>query len=143
MENYCERLNWHQFPCKLEAQPGQFKGRLTFLFDFSWHQTEYDYLKHRSLLLLEMLSYDCYVIIIIIISNSWHYSCPRSVYCRSIVFLLVVKLFEIYRFIMKIFTHIPYNRWDKYRKLKVPCLVSARFKTDLIKTVSRIVYSKP
>ena len=23
-------------------------------------------------------------------SNSWHYSCPRSVYCRSIVFLLVV-----------------------------------------------------
>ena len=22
-------------------------------------------------------------------SNSWHYSCPRSVYCRSIVFLLV------------------------------------------------------
>ena len=22
--------------------------------------------------------------------NSWHYSCPRSVYCRSIVFLLVV-----------------------------------------------------
>ena len=23
-------------------------------------------------------------------SNSWHYSCPLSVYCRSIVFLLVV-----------------------------------------------------
>ena len=23
-------------------------------------------------------------------SNSWHYGCPRSVYCRSIVFLLVV-----------------------------------------------------
>ena len=35
----------------------------------------------------------------------------RSVYCRSIVFLLVVWLFEIYhRFIMKILTHIPYNR---------------------------------
>ena len=58
MENYCERLNWHQFPCKLEAQPGQFQGRLTFLFDFSWLQTEYDYLKHR---------YDYYAIIIIII----------------------------------------------------------------------------
>ena len=60
-------------------------------------------------------------------SNSWHYSCPRSVYCRSIVFLLVVQLFEIYRFIMKIFTHILYNRWDKYRKLKVPCTFSVRF----------------
>ena len=23
-------------------------------------------------------------------SNSWHYSCPRSVFCRSIAFLLVV-----------------------------------------------------
>ena len=29
----------------------------------------------------------------------------------NIVFLLVVELFEIYRFIMKIFTHIPHNRW--------------------------------
>ena len=49
--------------------------------------------------------------------NIQHYSCPRSVYCRSIVFLLVVWLFEIYhRFIMKIFTHISYNRWDNYRK---------------------------
>ena len=28
--------------------------------------------------------------IIYITSNSWHYRCPRSVYCRSIVFLLVV-----------------------------------------------------
>ena len=28
---------------------------------------------------------------------------------------------------MKIFTHIPYNRWDKYRKRKVPCTVSVRF----------------
>ena len=46
-------------------------------------------------------------------SNSWHYSCPRSVYCRSIAFLLVVWLFDINRFIRKIFTHIPYNRWDK------------------------------
>ena len=26
------------------------------------------------------------------------------------IVLLVVKLFEIYRFIMKIFTHIPYSR---------------------------------
>ena len=67
MENYCERLNWHQFPCILEAHPGQFQGRLPFLFNFWWLQTEYDYLKNRSLLLLEMLSYDCYVIIIIII----------------------------------------------------------------------------
>ena len=24
---------------------------------------------------------------------------------------------------MKIFTHIPYNRWDKYRKRKVSCAV--------------------
>ena len=27
-------------------------------------------------------------------SNSWHYSCPRSVYCRSIVFLLGDRAFE-------------------------------------------------
>ena len=54
-------------------------------------------------------------------------SCPRSVYCRSIAFLLVVWLFEIYRFIRKIFTYIAYNRWDKYRKRKVPCTVSGRF----------------
>ena len=79
-----------------------------------------------------------------IASNSCHYSCPRSVYCRSIVFLLVVQLFEIYRFIMKIFAHIPHNRWDKYRKRKVSCTVSARFYTAWIKTfsVSRIVYFK-
>ena len=44
---------------------------------------------------------------VIVDTTSW----PRSVYCRSIVFLLVVQLFEIYRFIMKIFTHIPHNRW--------------------------------
>ena len=63
-------------------------------------------------------------------SNSWHYSCPRSVYCRSLVFLLVVSLFEIYRLIMKIFTHIPYNTvtvWDKNRKRKVPFIASVRF----------------
>ena len=78
-------------------------------------------------------------------SNSWHYRSPRSSYCRSIVFLLVVQLFEIYEFIisiMKIFTHIPYKRWDKYRKRKVPCTVPVRFFPALIKTfsVSRIVY---
>ena len=28
---------------------------------------------------------------------------------------------------MKIFTHIPYNRCDKYRKRKVPYTVSVRF----------------
>ena len=33
-----------------------------------------------------------------------------------IVCLFLVYLFEIYRFITKMFTHIPYNRWDKYRK---------------------------
>ena len=43
-------------------------------------------------------------------SNSWHHSHPRSEYCRSIVFLLVLLRFEIYRFRMKIFIHIPYNR---------------------------------
>ena len=43
------------------------------------------------------------------------------------IVLLVVKLFEIYRFIMKIFTHIPYGRWDKHRKRKAPCTVSVRF----------------
>ena len=59
--------------------------------------------------------------------NSWHYNCPRSVCCRSIVFLVVVWLFEIYRFIMKIFTYIPYNRCDKNRKRKVPCTDSVRF----------------
>ena len=32
-----------------------------------------------------------------------------AVYCRSIAFLLVVWLFEIYRFIRKIFTDVPYN----------------------------------
>jgi len=45
----------------------------------------------------------------------------------QIVFLLFVWLFEIYRFIMKIFTHIPCNRCDKYRKCKVPCTVSVLF----------------
>ena len=29
---------------------------------------------------------------------------------------------------MKIFTHIPYNRWDNYRKRKVP---DAQFQLDL------------
>ena len=32
-----------------------------------------------------LLQIKCYIT-----SNSWHYSCPRSVYCGSIVFLLVV-----------------------------------------------------
>ena len=53
--------------------------------------------------------------------NSWHYSCPRSVYCLSIVFLKYIDS------VMKIFTHIPYNRWDKYRKRKVPCTLSVQF----------------
>ena len=38
-----------------------------------------------------------------------------------------VALWNIYRFIMKIFTHIAYNRWNKYRKRKVSCTVSVRF----------------
>ena len=32
----------------------------------------------------------------------------RRVHCRSIVFLVVAKLFEKYRFILNIFTHMPY-----------------------------------
>ena len=32
----------------------------------------------------------------------------------------MVKLFEIYQFSLKIFTHFPYNRWDKNRKCQVP-----------------------
>ena len=56
-------------------------------------------------------------------SSSWHYSGPLSVYCWSIVFLVVVKLSEIYRFIMK----IPNNRWDENRKRRVPCTDSVWF----------------
>ena len=94
MENYCERLNGHQFPCKLEAQPGQFQGGLTFLFDFSWLQTEYDYLKHRSLLLLETLSYDYYVIIFTII----------------IIFIVFIFIFNFIIIIIIIITTI--FTWD-------------------------------
>ena len=40
-----------------------------------------------------------------ITNKSWHYSCPRSVYCRSIVSLVFAYLFKICRFISKIFTY--------------------------------------
>ena len=63
-------------------------------------------------------------------SNSWHYSRPRSVYCRSIVFLIGVQLLEIYRFIRKIFKHIPYNRWDRYN-VTGNARLHAQFQVDL------------
>ena len=44
------------------------------------------YIKHIQLTLGEELTSNLYNLT----SNSWHYSCPRSVYCRSIVFLLVM-----------------------------------------------------
>ena len=40
-----------------------------------------------------------------ITNKSWHYSCPRSVYCRSIVSLVFAYLFKICRFISKISTY--------------------------------------
>ena len=41
---------------------------------------------------------------------------------------------------MKFFTHIPYNRWSKYRKRKVPCTFSVWF-TELWSTqISVIVH---
>ena len=56
-------------------------------------------------------------------SNSWNYSCPRSVYSilAPCVALWTIPIHK------EDFTHIPYNRWDKYRKRKVPCTVSGRF----------------
>ena len=61
------------------------------------------------------------------------------------IVLLVVKLFEIYRFIMKIFTHIPYSRWDNWQETQGSMHSFSSIYTALIKTisVSRIVYSKP
>ena len=44
------------------------------------------YIKHIQLTLGEELTSNLYNLT----SNSLHYSCPRSVYCRSIVFLLVM-----------------------------------------------------
>ena len=75
----------------------------------------------------------------------WHYSCMPPL-CKlsdnnSILGRCVAPCNISVQFIMKIFTHIPYNKWDKNRKRKVPRTDSVRF-TQLW-SVSRIVYSKP
>ena len=64
------------------------------------------------------------IIISLITSNGWHYSCPRSVCCRSIV-------------VMVIFTHIPYHKWDKNRKQEVPWTDSVRFRHLWLKNQKR------
>ena len=51
-------------------------------------------------------------ILLLITSNSWHYNCPRSI-CSSL---------KYYRFIMTIFTQIPYNsktRWQMFLLVSV------------------------
>ena len=70
-----------------------------------------------------------------------------SLLCRSIVFLIFVQFFKIYRFILKISTHIPYNRWDKNSKRKILWTDSGRFtqlssKHSQFREYFGLIYSK-
>ena len=75
-------------------------------------------------------------------ANSWHYSCsPLCILSFNSILALCVALGNI--LIRNEVFHtliIPYNRWGKYRKRKVPCTFSVRF-TELWSTqISVIVH---
>ena len=74
-----ENLNW----CLLLPDSNLFlKFQNNFTFEI-WATFSYGLLPQRFF-------WNSSGIFIISTSNSWHNSCPRSVYCRSIAFLLVV-----------------------------------------------------